>query len=92
MGRKKVKRGKNTLKPLTISFKYEETVIDIIVKEDQRIADVIQVLQDNHVLLFFKPMAPLFLRSWRLETLVNPCYTFKQATIENGDILQFMVP
>lgn len=65
-------------------------MIDIIVKEDQRIDDVIQVLQDNHVVISFQPMAKFFLRSWRLETLVNPCYTFKQANIENGDILQLI--
>lgn len=90
MPRKRVRRGKHTLKPLTISFKYNENMIDIIVKEDQRIDDVIQVLQDNHVVMIFQPMVQIFLRSWRLETIVNPCYTFRQANIENGDILQFI--
>ncbi|WP_100065630.1 hypothetical protein [Miniphocaeibacter massiliensis] len=79
------------MKALMISLKYNEEEMDIIVKENQRINDVIKVLKDNNMLIFFREETQVLIKSWRLETIINPYYTFKQANIENGDSLEIFI-
>jgi flagellar biosynthesis/type III secretory pathway chaperone len=62
-------------------------MIDVIVKENQRIDEVIIILQENYII---QSISEIHLRSWRLQTLINRFDTFRQANIENGDILEFM--
>lgn len=76
------------MKTLIISVTFNENTFDLAVKEEQRISEVFNVLTNNGLLFYSGDMETMLLRSWRLGTLVNPRLTFKQANIENGDILR----
>lgn len=84
---KRRKRGNSDLRTLTISVIFNQQSLDIAVKEEQRITEILGVLQENGLLFISKAVEDVTMKSWRLGTFVNTLLTFKQANIENGDIL-----
>lgn len=75
------------MRTLTISVIFNQQSLDIAVKEEQRITEILGVLQENGLLFISKAVEDVTMKSWRLGTFVNTLLTFKQANIENGDIL-----
>lgn len=72
---------------LTIVMMNSGSVLDIMVKPEQRISDVLNVLADNGQVSYQSAKENLYTRSWRLGRLVNHRLTFKQAGIQSGDII-----
>lgn len=75
---------------LTIVMKNSGTILDIMVKPEQRIRDVLLVLSENRKIIA-QETDDLYLRSWRLGTMISALLTFKQAGIQTGDILYIEV-
>lgn len=72
---------------LTIVMKNSGTVMDIMVKPEQRIREVLMVLAENGKILFDHLSEAAYTRSWRLGKFVNNQLTFKQAQVYSGDII-----
>lgn len=72
---------------LTIVMMNSGGVLDIMVKPEQRIKDILQVLSENGQITYGTGSENLYIRSWRMGNLVNLYLTFKQAEIFSGDIL-----
>ena len=72
---------------LTICTADNKVKIDVSVKPEQRIRDVLDILNDNGALAITEPAEGMSVRSWRQKSYVNPYLTFKQAEIRHGDIL-----
>lgn len=72
---------------LTIVMMNSGIVLDIMVKPEQRIKDILQVLEENGRIIYRSGRDNLYIRSWRKGNFVNPYLTFKQAEIFSGDIL-----
>lgn len=75
---------------LTICTEYNNGKIDVSVKPEQRIRDVLDILNDSSALTLEVPPEGISVRSWRQKTYVNPYLTFKQAGIRHGDRLTVM--
>lgn len=73
---------------LTIHPDNQQPEIDIQVKPEQRIKEVLDILKVNGVISFRDPEAGISVKSWRKNTYINPYLTFKQAGIWQGDILR----
>lgn len=76
---------------LTIVMMNSGIVLDIMVKPEQRIRDILLVLAENGQITYRKDYDSLYIRSWRGGNLVNHYLTFKQAGIFSGDILYIEV-
>lgn len=72
---------------LTIVILNSGSIIDIMVKPEQRIMDVIHVLAQNNKILLDDTKFKVYIRSRRLGEYINNMMTFKQANIFYGDIL-----
>lgn len=72
---------------LTIVMMNSGTVLDIMVKPEQRMKDVLMVLADNGQILYDSLAESIYMRSWRLGRFVNAFLTFKQSQIQSGDII-----
>lgn len=72
---------------LTIQISSSGEALDIMVKPEQRIEDVIGILIINGRLLGPVNLQEMLIFSWRLGTYVNQRVTFKQGSIMTGDIL-----
>lgn len=72
---------------LTIQIIYSNEQLDIMVKPEQRIEEVLKILIENGQLLSLIRLTTLSIRSWRLNTYINQHLTFKQGEIMTGDIL-----
>lgn len=72
---------------LTIVILNSGSIIDIMVKPEQRIMDVIYVLAQNNKILLDDTKFKVYIRSQRLGEYINNMMTFKQANIFYGDIL-----
>lgn len=72
---------------LTIVILNSGSIIDIMVKPEQRIMDVIYVLAQNNKILLDDTKFKVYIRSRRLGEYINNMMTFKQANIFYGDIL-----
>lgn len=76
---------------LTIVMMNSGSVLDIMVKPEQRIREVLKVLADNGQISYTDESQNIYTRSWRLGRLVNNGLTFKQVRIQSGDILYIEV-
>lgn len=72
---------------LTVVMMNSGTMLDIMVKPEQRIRDVLMILAENGQILYRSMEEDIRARSWRLGRTVNYLLTFKQALIQSGDIL-----
>lgn len=72
---------------LTIVMRNSGTVLDIMVKPEQRIRDVLTVLAENGQISFDHSGEAAYTRSWRLGRFVNNLLTFRQAQVHSGDII-----
>lgn len=72
---------------LTIVMMNSGSVLDIMIKPEQRISEVLTVLAENGQVLYKAAQENIYVRSWRLGKVVNEWLTFKQALIQSGDIL-----
>ena len=72
---------------LTICIKNFKFEIDIMVKPEQRVSEVLEVLIENNKLPYFNIDKGIIIRSWRKGTLIDPHLTFKMEQILQGDIL-----
>lgn len=75
-----------TLITLTIAIVQMKINLDIMVKPEQRIEEVLGILAENGR-IFLPPWKKMWIRSWRKGTFVNQHITFKQGNIVDGDIL-----
>lgn len=76
---------------LTIVMMNSGSVLDIMVKPEQRISDVLAVLAENRQISYRAAQDNIYARSWRLGRVVNYRLTFKQSQIHTGDILYIEV-
>ena len=76
---------------LTIVILNSGSVINIMVKPEQRIIDVVYTLIQNNVFTVSDEKCRIYIRSWRLGEYTNNLLTFKQANIFYGDILYLEV-
>lgn len=76
---------------LTIVMMNSGSVLDVMVKPEQRISEVLKVLADNGQIAYKEEEQTVYTRSWRLGRLVNNGLTFKQTWIQSGDILYIEV-
>lgn len=76
---------------LTIVMMNSGSVLDLMVKPEQRIGDVLSVLAENGQISYHSTSDKLYTRSWRLGRLVSHRLTFKQAGIYSGDIIYIEV-
>ncbi|WP_312448069.1 hypothetical protein [Lacrimispora sp.] len=76
---------------LTIVMMNSGTVLDIMVKPEQRIRDVLEVLAENGQIRYQSGKETISARSWRLGSFVNSFLTFKQAKIQTEDIIYIEV-
>lgn len=70
---------------LTLTLKIENRRMDIMVREDQRMSEVLKVLKDNQIIFF--QAEKIIIYSMRKKEYVNQRLTFRQARIFTGDIL-----
>lgn len=70
---------------LTVTLQIANQKMDIMVRQDQRIADVLRVLKENQKIFF--QIERIVIYSVRKKMYVNQLLTFKQAHIYSGDIL-----
>lgn len=70
---------------LTVTLQIANQKMDIMVRQDQRIADVLRVLKENQKIFF--QIERIVIYSVRKKMYVNQLLTFKQANIYSGDIL-----
>lgn len=70
---------------LTLTVRYNQQNMDIMVRFDQRISDVLKVLKENQK-IFIQP-DKLSVYSMRKKMFINQLLTFRQADIYTGDIL-----
>jgi len=70
---------------LTVTLQIANQKMDIMVRQDQRIADVLRVLKENQKIFF--QIERIVIYSVRKKMYVNQLLTFKQANIHSGDIL-----
>lgn len=73
---------------LTIVIKNRGEIIDIMLRPEQRIQNVLTVLTENGKLC---AQDRIFLRSWRLGTYLDVMLTFGQAGIQTGDMIYIEV-
>lgn len=73
---------------LTIVMMNSGSVLDIMVKPEQRISEVLAVLAESGQILYEVAQQKIYARSWRL---VSDQLTFKQTLIQSGDILYIEV-
>lgn len=76
---------------LTIVMMNSGSVLDIMVKPEQRISEVLAVLAESGQILYEVAQQKIYARSWRLGRLVSDQLTFKQTLIQSGDILYIEV-
>ena len=72
----------------TILAAEHEVCIDVIVKPEQRIGEVLSVLISNMKLPFELALEPTCLYSRRKKRYINERLTFKQAGLFTGDVLE----
>lgn len=70
---------------LTLTFEIGNQKIDIMVRPDQRMSEVLKVLKDNRIIFFQTEKAVIY--SMRKKEYVNQRLTFQQAEVFTGDIL-----
>lgn len=70
---------------LTLTFEIGNQKIDIMVRPDQRMSEVLKVLKDNRIIFFQTEKAVIY--SMRKKEYVNQRLTFRQAEVFTGDIL-----
>ena len=75
---------------MTILATKQKTSIDIIVKPEQRIKEVIRVLTKECRLPLQLSFGDIVIYSKRQKRYLSEMLTFKQAQIYNGDILEVM--
>lgn len=73
---------------LTILAVKKQTSIDIIVKPEQRIKEVVKVLTSNFKLPLELSLGNARIYSRRQKRYINDMLTFKQAQLYTGDILE----
>ena len=66
-------------------------VLNIMVKDEQRILDVINILIQNNFIKIESKEYGIYVRSWRLGEYINNLLTFRQSNIFYGDILYLEV-
>lgn len=72
---------------VTISlYKYNKS-IDIQTSSQQRIVDVLKILEENNAIAQGITEAPFVIRSEYRGTYINPYLSFEQADILNADII-----
>ncbi len=72
---------------LTIVMVHRSSSIDIMIKPEQRIIDVLNILAENGQIAGYKMAEKIFIRSWRRGEYLNVYSTFQQSGIFYGDIL-----
>lgn len=72
---------------LTVTFKTNRITMDIMVKYDQRISDVVRILAENGRI---KVSEEYLIFSGRKKEYINSLLTFRQAEVYNGDILELI--
>ena len=70
---------------LTLTLKINHQTMDIMVRPDQRMSDVLQVLKESERLFF--QIDQIIVYSMRKKEYINQLLTFRQAEIYTGDIL-----
>jgi len=70
---------------LTLTLKINNHSMDIMVRTDQRMSDVLQVLKDNRKIFFRTDKIIVY--SMRKKEYINQLLTFRQAEVYSGDIL-----
>lgn len=70
---------------LTVTVRFNQQNMDIMVRSDQRISDVLKVLKENQKIFF--QIDKLSVYSMRKKMFINQLLTFRQAEIYTGDIL-----
>ena len=66
----------------------EKVSIDVIVKPEQRIKEVLFVLTSNFKLPFELALTPTRIYSRRKNQYINEMLTFKQAQLFTGDVIE----
>lgn len=70
---------------IILTVMINQQVMDIMVKTDQRIADVLRVLKDNKKIYY--QIEKIMVYSMRKKEYINQLLTFQQAEVYTGDIL-----
>lgn len=70
---------------ITLTVRVNNQSMDIMVRPDQRISEVLKVLKENHKIFF--QTEGMVVYSTRKQEFVNQALTFLQAEIFSGDIL-----
>lgn len=70
---------------LTLTIEIKSRKMDIMVRKDQRMSEVLKVLKDNRIIFF--QAEKIMIYSMRKKEYVNQRLTFRQAGIFTGDIL-----
>jgi hypothetical protein len=73
---------------LTILAIQHDVSIDVVVKPEQRIKEVLFVLASNFRLPFELATSPISIYSRRRKRYVNEMLTFKQGSLYTGDVLE----
>ena len=72
---------------LTIVLCKLQIQIDVMVKPEQQILEVLSVLEENNKIPMGCLNGEIQIRSWRKNTYVNKLASFKMNEIQTGDIL-----
>lgn len=70
---------------LILTIRDEKNDMDIMVRPDQRIGDVLQILKENGKICFVNESMTIY--SIRKKEYINSKMTFQQSLIYSGDIL-----
>ncbi len=70
---------------LILTIRDEKNDMDIMVRPDQRIGDVLQILKENGKICFVNESMAIY--SIRKKEYINSKMTFQQSLIYSGDIL-----
>jgi len=70
---------------ITLTLKINHQTMDLMVRPDQRMSDVLQVLKETGKLFF--QIDQIIVYSLRKKEYINQLLTFEQAEIYTGDIL-----
>lgn len=70
---------------LTLTFKINHQTLDLMVRKDQRISDVLHILKEVGMLFF--QIEHMLIYSERKKEYVNKLLTFSQAEVYTGDSL-----
>jgi len=70
---------------ITLTVKINQKSMDLMVRPDQRISEVLKVLKENHKIFF--QTEKILIYSTRKKEYVNQLLTFRQAEVYAGDVL-----